>query len=117
MVSLSAVLKKKTTGDLNFEPVNYCTAAALTIPLHLSCSYKQQKFNLLREENEGYAKLVTELGQDLSGNVTSHLVLESIKSLIGTQLSITSHSTHLLHSDFFASRHLEPHVSSVSSIW
>lgn len=46
-------------------------------------SYKQQKFNLLREENEGYAKLITELGQDLSGSITSHLVLESIKSLIG----------------------------------
>ncbi|XP_068600453.1 THO complex subunit 2 [Brachionichthys hirsutus] len=45
--------------------------------------YKQQKFNLLREENEGYAKLITELGQDLSGNVTSHVILESIKSLIG----------------------------------
>ncbi|KAK7925589.1 hypothetical protein WMY93_007899 [Mugilogobius chulae] len=45
--------------------------------------YKQQKFNLLREENEGYAKLITELGQDLSGNITSHIVLESIKSLIG----------------------------------
>ncbi|XP_062856432.1 THO complex subunit 2 isoform X2 [Trichomycterus rosablanca] len=45
--------------------------------------YKQQKFNLLREENEGYAKLVTELGQDLSRNVTSRLVLENIKSLIG----------------------------------
>uniref|UniRef100_A0A3P8WX89 THO complex subunit 2 n=1 Tax=Cynoglossus semilaevis TaxID=244447 RepID=A0A3P8WX89_CYNSE len=45
--------------------------------------YKQQKFNLLREENEGYAKLITELGQDLSSNITSHLVLESIKSLIG----------------------------------
>ncbi|XP_076148464.1 THO complex subunit 2 [Alosa pseudoharengus] len=45
--------------------------------------YKQQKFNLLREENEGYAKLITELGQDLSGNITSHLVLENIKSLIG----------------------------------
>uniref|UniRef100_A0A6Q2ZBD0 THO complex subunit 2 n=1 Tax=Esox lucius TaxID=8010 RepID=A0A6Q2ZBD0_ESOLU len=45
--------------------------------------YKQQKFNLLREENEGYAKLITELGQDLSGSITSHLVLESIKSLIG----------------------------------
>uniref|UniRef100_A0A3Q2NPJ1 THO complex subunit 2 n=1 Tax=Fundulus heteroclitus TaxID=8078 RepID=A0A3Q2NPJ1_FUNHE len=44
--------------------------------------YKQQKFNLLREENEGYAKLITELGQDLSGNITSNLVLESIKSLI-----------------------------------
>ncbi|XP_065124054.1 THO complex subunit 2 [Paramisgurnus dabryanus] len=45
--------------------------------------YKQQKFNLLREENEGYAKLITELGQDLSSNLTSHLVLENIKSLIG----------------------------------
>ncbi|MGH0172612.1 UNVERIFIED_CONTAM: hypothetical protein FKN15_063864 [Acipenser sinensis] len=45
--------------------------------------YKQQKFNLLREENEGYAKLITELGQDLSGNITSRLVLENIKSLIG----------------------------------
>uniref|UniRef100_A0A672KVJ2 THO complex subunit 2 n=1 Tax=Sinocyclocheilus grahami TaxID=75366 RepID=A0A672KVJ2_SINGR len=45
--------------------------------------YKQQKFNLLREENEGYAKLITELGQDLSRNLTSHVVLENIKSLIG----------------------------------
>ncbi|XP_059372516.1 THO complex subunit 2-like isoform X2 [Carassius carassius] len=45
--------------------------------------YKQQKFNLLREENEGYAKLITELGQDLSGGLSSHLVLENIKSLIG----------------------------------
>lgn len=58
------------------------------LPLFVSSfyffSYKQQKFNLLREENEGYAKLITELGQDLSGNITSHLVLESIKSLIGT---------------------------------
>lgn len=46
-------------------------------------SYKQQKFNLLREENEGYAKLIAELGQDLSGNITSDLILENIKSLIG----------------------------------
>ncbi|XP_059959819.1 THO complex subunit 2-like [Mesoplodon densirostris] len=45
--------------------------------------YKQQKFNLLREENEGYAKLTAELGQDLSGNITSDLILESIKYLIG----------------------------------
>ncbi|TRY91331.1 hypothetical protein DNTS_030138 [Danionella cerebrum] len=45
--------------------------------------YKQQKFNLLREENEGYAKLITELGQDLSRSLSSHLVLENIKSLIG----------------------------------
>nr|XP_008117893.1 PREDICTED: THO complex subunit 2 isoform X2 [Anolis carolinensis] len=45
--------------------------------------YKQQKFNLLREENEGYAKLIAELGQDLSGSITSELILENIKSLIG----------------------------------
>lgn len=83
--------------------------------MHLFCSYKQQKFNLLREENEGYAKLVTELGQDLSGNVTSHLVLESIKSLIGTELFIISHSTHMLRSVFIALYHLEPRVSRVTS--
>lgn len=46
-------------------------------------SYKQQKFNLLREESEGYAKLVTELGQEISRHVTSATVLENIKSLIG----------------------------------
>ncbi|XP_072287393.1 THO complex subunit 2 [Pyxicephalus adspersus] len=45
--------------------------------------YKQQKFNLLREENEGYAKLIAELGQDMSGSITSDLILENIKSLIG----------------------------------
>nr|NP_001366034.1 THO complex subunit 2-like [Jaculus jaculus] len=45
--------------------------------------YKQQKFNLLREENEGYAKLIAELGQDFSGNITSELILEILKSLIG----------------------------------
>ncbi|XP_073455534.1 THO complex subunit 2 [Aquarana catesbeiana] len=45
--------------------------------------YKQQKFNLLREENEGYAKLIAELGQDLSGSITSDLILENIKSLVG----------------------------------
>lgn len=50
-----------------------------------TCSYKQQKFNLLREENEGYAKLIAELGQDLSGNITSDLILENIKSLIGKE--------------------------------
>ncbi|XP_074649653.1 THO complex subunit 2-like isoform X2 [Tubulanus polymorphus] len=38
--------------------------------------YKQQKFNLLREENEGYAKLVAELGQDST-------TVDNIKSLIG----------------------------------
>lgn len=55
--------------------------------IFFTCSYKQQKFNLLREENEGYAKLIAELGQDLSGNITSDLILENIKSLIGKEFA------------------------------
>ncbi|PNF31426.1 hypothetical protein B7P43_G04067, partial [Cryptotermes secundus] len=45
--------------------------------------YKQRKFNLFREESEGYAKLITELNQEVSGNVTPSNILEVIKSLIG----------------------------------
>ena len=45
-------------------------------------SYKQQKYNLFREECEGYAKLVTELNQDLS-TTTPAEILEIIKSIIG----------------------------------
>jgi len=47
------------------------------------CSYKQQKFNLLREEMEGYSKLGVELG-DLNGHQASPLtLLDNIKGLIG----------------------------------
>ncbi|XP_077984941.1 THO complex subunit 2-like isoform X2 [Glandiceps talaboti] len=45
--------------------------------------YKQQKFNLLREANEGYAKLISELEQNIPGSQASDVVLENIKSLIG----------------------------------
>merc|ERR1739838_829270 len=45
--------------------------------------YKQQKFSLVREETEGYAKLVTELNQDLSDNVTPQSIIQVIRSLIG----------------------------------
>jgi THO complex subunit 2 N-terminus len=31
------------------------------LDIHASCSYKQNKFNLLREQSEGYTKLITEL--------------------------------------------------------
>ncbi len=42
-------------------------------------SYKQQKFNLLREESEGFSKLITELNQkDINKSV-----LQNIQSLIG----------------------------------
>jgi hypothetical protein len=46
-------------------------------------SYKQQKFNLLREESEGYSKLIVELNQEVTDAVNPQSVLEHIKSLIG----------------------------------
>lgn len=55
----------------------------LIIDLTTHFSYKQRKFNLFREESEGYAKLITELNQEVSGNVTPANILEVIKSLIG----------------------------------
>lgn len=45
--------------------------------------YKQQKFNLLREESEGYSKLITELNQDFPEHMTHLTVNQNIKSLIG----------------------------------
>lgn len=46
-------------------------------------SYKQRRFNLFREESEGYAKLITELNQEITDTVTVQTILEVIKSLIG----------------------------------
>ncbi|CAL1526810.1 unnamed protein product [Lymnaea stagnalis] len=45
--------------------------------------YKQQKFNLLREESEGYSKLVTELNPDFGLKNSWEQALQNIKSLIG----------------------------------
>ncbi|XP_055591572.1 THO complex subunit 2 isoform X2 [Uranotaenia lowii] len=45
--------------------------------------YKQRRFNLFREESEGYAKLITELNQDFTDTITVQGILEIIKSLIG----------------------------------
>ncbi|XP_055634886.1 THO complex subunit 2 isoform X2 [Toxorhynchites rutilus septentrionalis] len=45
--------------------------------------YKQRRFNLFREESEGYAKLITELNQDFTDTITVQSILEIIKSLIG----------------------------------
>lgn len=46
-------------------------------------SYKQRKFNLYREESEGYAKLIVELNQEINDTITPKNILEVIKSLIG----------------------------------
>ncbi|KAF2879485.1 hypothetical protein ILUMI_26680 [Ignelater luminosus] len=45
--------------------------------------YKQRKFNLFREESEGYAKLITELNQEFSKSVTEKSLLDIVQSLIG----------------------------------
>lgn len=46
-------------------------------------SYKQQKFNLLREESEGYSKLITELSQEPNASLTAADILTNVKALIG----------------------------------
>lgn len=45
--------------------------------------YKQRRFNLFREENEGYAKLLTELNKEFTGVENDRNSLEIVKSLIG----------------------------------
>ncbi|KAG0493290.1 hypothetical protein HPP92_004284 [Vanilla planifolia] len=48
--------------------------------------YQQTKFNLLREESEGYAKLVTllcQIGADAANQSSSVAIISIIKSLIG----------------------------------
>nr|XP_034300331.1 THO complex subunit 2 [Crassostrea gigas] len=45
--------------------------------------YKQKKFNLLREESEGYAKLIAELNQEITEKITVDQSVENLKSLIG----------------------------------
>ncbi|XP_043266760.1 THO complex subunit 2 isoform X2 [Venturia canescens] len=44
--------------------------------------YKQRKFNLFREESEGYSKLIVELNQDRPAEGVTG-ILEIVKSLIG----------------------------------
>ncbi|KAH8271933.1 hypothetical protein KR044_011838, partial [Drosophila immigrans] len=45
--------------------------------------YKQRRFNLFREESEGFAKLITELNQDFEEHTTPETIMDIIKSLIG----------------------------------
>ena len=47
------------------------------------CSFKQQKFNLFREESEGYSKLIAELGHNHRRPEQAPVFMENVKSLIG----------------------------------
>lgn len=53
---------------------------------YFAFSYKQRKFNLFREESEGYAKLIVELNQEISEDTEWKTILEIIQSLIGTNV-------------------------------
>jgi hypothetical protein len=61
-------------------------------------SYKQQKFNLFREENEGYSKLVSELGHERRSGTAATAMLDNIRSLIGMYVLSSSLSGHQLGS-------------------
>lgn len=46
-------------------------------------SYKQRKFNLFREECEGFSKLQTELNKEFNQNTQASDLLDIVHSLIG----------------------------------
>ncbi|RWS14898.1 THO complex subunit 2-like protein, partial [Dinothrombium tinctorium] len=79
-----ALLKERldydTTGEAKIVS-NKKSAQTKFIKLKTRLFYKQQKFNLFREESEGYAKLITELCQD--GNIDCNYMIQVIRSLIG----------------------------------
>ena len=62
-----------------------------SLPLYsLLCSYKQQKFNLFREESEGYSKLVSELAHERRPVDAVPAMLDNIRSLIGEPFPLMS---------------------------
>lgn len=79
-VILKERLDYETTGDAKVIP-NKKAAQTKFVKLKTRLYYKQQKFNLLREESEGYSKLITELNQVDDFDVSS--MNQVIRSLIG----------------------------------
>lgn len=73
-------IKRLPTGLITVSCTGCCFICKT--PSFFLWSYKQQKFNLLREESEGYAKLITELGQNVQ-QLPAVMVLNNVKSLIG----------------------------------
>ncbi|KAK9917111.1 hypothetical protein WJX75_001006 [Coccomyxa subellipsoidea] len=79
------VLMMNMDGEF-LEEVGAVTKAAglrkKEVQLNTRMHYTQRRFNLLREESEGYAKLITALCQSGSATPVDHLVTE-VKALIG----------------------------------
>lgn len=76
------------------------------VTIRINSSYKQQKFNLCREESEGYAKLITELCQD-SGFDYNHM-LQIIKALIGNIANTLGSRNSLYFFMFLGCFNLDP---------
>ena len=74
-------LELETAGDAGII-VNKKAAGTKFVKLKTRLYYKQQKFNLLREESEGYAKLIAELSQEQNEFDVTYM-LQVIRSLIG----------------------------------
>ncbi|KAI1301341.1 THO complex subunit 2 [Halotydeus destructor] len=73
-------LDTETAGEAYIIP-DKKAASTKFIKLKTRIFYKQQKYNLLREESEGYSKLIIELNQDEEFDV--QYMLKVIRSLIG----------------------------------
>eukprot|EP01097_Dermamoeba_algensis_P001391 TRINITY_DN151_c0_g2_i1.p1 TRINITY_DN151_c0_g2~~TRINITY_DN151_c0_g2_i1.p1 ORF type:complete len:361 (-),score=72.01 TRINITY_DN151_c0_g2_i1:58-1140(-) len=81
------LLKERLEPELLEETgviVSHKTFLKKIVRVNTKESYTQQKFNLLREESEGYAKLTVELnqGSGLNERTVDHIV-QNIQSLIG----------------------------------
>ena len=61
----------------------FILAVAIIDLLFVLYSFKQQKFNLFREESEGYSKLIAELGHNHRRPEQAPVFMENVKSLIG----------------------------------
>lgn len=71
------------------------------------CSYKQRKFNLFREESEGYSKLIVELNQERPASEVAS-ILEIVKSLIGMCAKYHQVSTYFRRLIYSVGEALEP---------
>lgn len=69
--------------------------------------YKQRKFNLFREESEGYAKLIVELNQEISEDMEWKTLLEIIQSLIGCFNLDPNRALDIILESFEARPHLD----------
>ncbi|CAH2979751.1 unnamed protein product [Chilo suppressalis] len=69
--------------------------------------YKQRKFNLFREESEGYAKLIVELNQEINEDTEWKTILEIMQSLIGCFNLDPNRVLDIILESFEARPHLE----------